>query len=454
MSLKNYLCKFGREEFIMSTIDERWNYVKPTKAFCQKVLPLVYDESLSYMEMVCKVTSKLNEIIENNNNLPNYLQNQVKNEINNLINSGYFENIVENIASVGYNFNNVIFLGDSFIEGYGLPNPQEQNWAKEFIKIMPIINYKIYGNGGGGFNTPGANSGYTYNDYVTNVISPDIQNKNEITLFIVQGGLNDALVNYNTQYNNVITFLQNVSATFPNAKIIGLTNVNPDLIGEENLTAVNSAFDTEGWANTKLGYTWLNGRTDLSQDDNKHPSVKGSKYIATKFKQFILNGNDGINWMMPIQLVEGVSGKVSLYVQNGNISIRGAFSTNLLSTQPLTIGTLPGTLYFTIPQRFNALINGNIYTSTLILYGNQIQILFQEIYSRNGRVRSGTYNVTIDGSNKALTIPANTIGIALDSATLPIGTAEINLTTSFPVYNAFVYSDYPNNIPTYPSRKN
>lgn len=31
---------------------------------CQKVLPLVYDDSLSYMEVLCKVSAKLNEIIE------------------------------------------------------------------------------------------------------------------------------------------------------------------------------------------------------------------------------------------------------------------------------------------------------------------------------------------------------------------------------------------------------
>lgn len=32
--------------------------------WCQKVLPAVYDDSLSYYELLCKVISKLNEIIE------------------------------------------------------------------------------------------------------------------------------------------------------------------------------------------------------------------------------------------------------------------------------------------------------------------------------------------------------------------------------------------------------
>ena len=32
--------------------------------WCQKVLPLVYDESLSYLEVLCKVRDKLNELIK------------------------------------------------------------------------------------------------------------------------------------------------------------------------------------------------------------------------------------------------------------------------------------------------------------------------------------------------------------------------------------------------------
>lgn len=34
------------------------------KYFCQKVLPLVYDDSLSYYEVLCKVSAKLNEVID------------------------------------------------------------------------------------------------------------------------------------------------------------------------------------------------------------------------------------------------------------------------------------------------------------------------------------------------------------------------------------------------------
>ena len=37
--------------------------IKPLRFFSQKVLPLVYDDSLSYYEVLSKVTQKLNELI-------------------------------------------------------------------------------------------------------------------------------------------------------------------------------------------------------------------------------------------------------------------------------------------------------------------------------------------------------------------------------------------------------
>ena len=46
--------------------------VKPLKHFrfwCQKVLPLVYDDSLSYYEVLCKVVTFINQIIDSENQI-------------------------------------------------------------------------------------------------------------------------------------------------------------------------------------------------------------------------------------------------------------------------------------------------------------------------------------------------------------------------------------------------
>lgn len=45
------------------------------KFWCQRVLPLTFDDSLSYYEVLCKLTAKVNEVIENiANNLENYIR--------------------------------------------------------------------------------------------------------------------------------------------------------------------------------------------------------------------------------------------------------------------------------------------------------------------------------------------------------------------------------------------
>ena len=55
-----------------------FNPVTPLKFWCQKVLPLVYDDSLSYYEVLCKVSEKINELVENNKNLPDYIVEEIK----------------------------------------------------------------------------------------------------------------------------------------------------------------------------------------------------------------------------------------------------------------------------------------------------------------------------------------------------------------------------------------
>ena len=57
----------------------------PFRFWCQKVLPLVYDDSLSYYELLCKVVYKLNELVENQNNLSDEIK-QVAQDLNNFKN--------------------------------------------------------------------------------------------------------------------------------------------------------------------------------------------------------------------------------------------------------------------------------------------------------------------------------------------------------------------------------
>lgn len=48
--------------------------IYPLRVWVQHVLPLVYDDSLSCYELLCKVTDKINQLINNNNVLPEYIK--------------------------------------------------------------------------------------------------------------------------------------------------------------------------------------------------------------------------------------------------------------------------------------------------------------------------------------------------------------------------------------------
>lgn len=63
----------------------------------EHILPLVYDDSLSYMELLAKVVYKLNEMIQNNNNLPEYIEGEIKKYINSDLIKQVVTEVVSNI---------------------------------------------------------------------------------------------------------------------------------------------------------------------------------------------------------------------------------------------------------------------------------------------------------------------------------------------------------------------
>lgn len=69
--------------------------VKPLYYWVQHVLPLVYDDSLSYMELLARVTKRLNELIENNNKLPDYIMELIKEYIS----SGEIEKVLAEVLA-------------------------------------------------------------------------------------------------------------------------------------------------------------------------------------------------------------------------------------------------------------------------------------------------------------------------------------------------------------------
>lgn len=76
------------------------NDLKTFRFWCFKVLPLVYDDSLSYYEILCKVVDYINKLIEQDKIFVNEI-NDLKNELKivqdwiNNFNTEYAEKIIE-----------------------------------------------------------------------------------------------------------------------------------------------------------------------------------------------------------------------------------------------------------------------------------------------------------------------------------------------------------------------
>lgn len=63
--------------------------------YCYKVLPLVYDDSLSYYEVLCKLTGKMNELIENINDSFGNINDNIGNEIDEYLSLHFNELMVQ-----------------------------------------------------------------------------------------------------------------------------------------------------------------------------------------------------------------------------------------------------------------------------------------------------------------------------------------------------------------------
>lgn len=86
--------------------------IQRLRFWCQKVLPLVYDESLSYYEFLCKVANILNEVIDHENDLSDAfidleqyvdenvkdLETKITNVIQQMIDDGAFDEILQELV--------------------------------------------------------------------------------------------------------------------------------------------------------------------------------------------------------------------------------------------------------------------------------------------------------------------------------------------------------------------
>lgn len=152
--------------------------VKPLFYWVQHILPLVYDDSLSYMELLGRVTKRLNELIENNNNLPDYIMELIKEYIS----SGEIEKV---LAEVLANY----MLNVKFPPA-GLTPAKGDGSAEDTKAIQGCIDYA--------FNNGGMSVYFPSGSYLTQPLT--LRNKSTLfgqdrytTRLIMKGGATTAM---------------------------------------------------------------------------------------------------------------------------------------------------------------------------------------------------------------------------------------------------------------------
>lgn len=110
--------------------------LKPFAFWTQHVLPLVYGDEISYMETLGKMRDILNELIKNNNNLPEYIQRMIEEYIS----SGAIEEVIDKILSN--------FILNVKYPPTGVPKAKGDGTANDHDSIQGCIDYAA-GLGGG-----------------------------------------------------------------------------------------------------------------------------------------------------------------------------------------------------------------------------------------------------------------------------------------------------------------
>lgn len=263
--------------------------------WCQKVLPLVYDDSLSYYEVLCKVRDYLNHIIDDNKMITEDLG-----AINTKLD--VVTALVDRIEA-GMIGEKIIFIGDS----YGTA-ARTTPWTDTFVAEAGLGEAQYINACQGGIGwTPGEN-GHTFLDRLqtaetTMSAAPYLWDGTEVTKIIVAGGVFRDLVNAEYNYSTlnsliesrISAFMTYAKAHFPNAKVYYaycsdcLNYGTEDTGGKTWQEMINVSYNYY-YAAAKYGYILLpnvqyvlmrNFRLDLNELGLLHPNGTGGISLGT-----------------------------------------------------------------------------------------------------------------------------------------------------------------------------
>ena len=408
------------------TMSNTINRVERLRFWCNKILPLVYDESLSYYELLCKVTQKLNELIEQNNKIAEEMGEYIaywlttpegqaimleiitetvdQNYQNLVTRMGTAEGEIDALQSTvsGHTTNlnslnskikmaeaknfaggNIVFFGDSWTVG-GSAGSTSDRFSSRVARALGMTEFN-YGVGGAGFA-------------ITNNILSGVNNagtgmtetqKNNTTLVVITGGVNDARnwaaqsVTPNSFYDGVYAVVDAVHNIFPNALIV-LAIGNTVQYGTTNtykhaVTYTNRMIGSRSYPIKVIGnvLNWVSN-TDWYNSDELHLSPTGHRVFANYVLNAIINGDPTVYEF--ITAIDWDSTYVSY--QDGGVAHLFRYNERFVLTN--------------VDLHFNGSYSGNHVVGRVPIYAAPQVNIYQPIYRAN--LVAGTMAVTYTGS--------------------------------------------------------
>lgn len=283
--------------------------IEKLRFWCYKVLPLVYDDSLSYYELLCKVVNKLNEVIgaidtgENNvytvvsqiltewkedGTLADIIDEQVFNGLQDQING---MNVLSGVRC--------LLVGNSYARGTG--GTIGHGWPYYFTQRTGADSVTIQQAGGDFVKVGNANADYpgmTYLEALTSYAGTlTADQKAAFKHIVFGGGFNDANDNdiSSTDVANAITSVCSFCrTTFPNAKITIVplwSNANFSYASKMAKLDIYAYYGAlAGAATTNDSIFWFIGDTNNSYGDGIHLNDNGYTIAGRLIASFVAGG--------------------------------------------------------------------------------------------------------------------------------------------------------------------
>ena len=358
--------------------------------YCQKVIPLAFDESLSYYEQLCHLTAKIKEVIEEQNIegdaieelqqkyllLVDYVdhyfdnldvQEEINNKLDEMAEGGELENIIAQYIGLQstYTYNNVseMKLSENLSNG-------------AFVRTSGFYSYN---DGGGAFYKVRT---ITSGDVIDEMFIIALYDENLIAEYIPQ---NDSY-NINAlgcKGDHTFDNTTKLQAIINKAETTGYKILIPN--GEyliSDTLYINNKISIEGLGDNRL---W--------KGTSKHPMICG--YITDKPFIFISDQSTLYNWdTAKNHLVESVHLKNLRLVgstQSG-FSLTGIFASCYLSTfENLTINGFYNDIAFA--GCYETIVNDCRFTQSyqnLVLFDNNRTTVFNNVYCNGGQHDTGS----------------------------------------------------------------